>query len=465
MCDMVLGPRQPNPGPSGGKRRGVRRTGQAEEAPANPLREHGKKESVLLSRRYRLPLFVCLVCFLFLAGPHAVRAASETIHAGYRSLVTWLPGAGIRLDVAVWYPTLRRPSTVKAGSWTFPAARNAPPLPGPWPLIVLSPASSGSRFAHHDLAATLARNGYIVAVPTHDGDSADDMRFLFTSLQLPTRAHQLSATLDLVLEHPELGPTVNTGGIGLVGFGSGGTAALLLAGATLTPEAWAGYCPPTPAADNALTDISPAGDDPYCTPYMRKKMEEITQEMREEAEARHKAAAMRIAAEESRAKVMQRAMDGVDKAYLRVQRSQRKPVTAFPKPPVFLPALPPLPRKLPLADPRFRAMALVSPGFSMLFDPHSLKGLKPSLLLIGAEGDDLNRPDKQALALRSLIAPPTPEYLFLPGADGPSFQALCPPDMAQELPDLCRSVTPDQREVIHQRMEDVLLEFFRRTLG
>lgn len=418
----------------------------------------------MFNLRYRIPLLVCLLFFLGLPDARPARAASEAMHAGYRSLVTWLPGANIRLDVAVWYPTQRQPSTIKAGSWMFPAARNAVPLPGPWPLIVLSPASSGSRFAHHDLAAALARTGFIVAAPTHDGDSADDMRFLFTNRQLPTRAHQLSTTLDLVLEHPQLGPVVDTGKIGLVGFGSGGTAGLLLAGASLTPEVWAGYCPPPLPTEDAVQEKSPAALDPYCTPYMRKKMREVTQGMREEAAARQEAIAMRASAEESRTKAMRRAEDGVDKAYPRIQRSQRKPVTNFPKPPVFLPPLPPLPPERPLADPRFRAMVLVSPGFSMLFNPLSLKGLKPSLLLIGAERDALNRPDKQALVLRSLIAPPTPEYISLADADGPSFQALCPPELDQELPDLCRSVTPARREAIHLQLQDILLDFFHRTL-
>lgn len=408
-----------------------------------------------------LSLVPALALLLVPAFVPAARAASDTVHAGYRSLVGWLPGTNIRLDVAVWYPTQRRPATVKVGSWTFSAARNAPLPSGRWPLLVLSPDSSGSRFAHHDLASSLARRGFIVAVPTHDGDNADDMRFLYTDRHLPTRARQLSATLDLVLQDPLLGSRLDTRRIGLVGFGGGSSAGLLLAGAALTPDLWDKYCA------SAGTSTASSGDgrpDPYCDPSMSARMDEITQGMRRQTAAVADAAALRAEAGADRAKAATRARDAVTKAAARLRRAQRKPASDFPTPPTFVPLLPPLPPDRPLADSRFRAMMLVSPGYSMLFAPDTLKSLSLPLFIVGLDRDPLHTPDRQALVLCSLLAPPTPEYTLLTGADGPALQALCPPDMEHDLPDLCRTVSPDEREALHRRLETLILNFFQQVL-
>lgn len=392
-----------------------------------------------------------LVCALFAASP----AAAVEYNAGYRSLVTWLPGPKIRVDVAVWYPAQRSPSQVKADSWFFPSARNATPLPGLWPLIILSHDSPGSRFAHHDLAIALTGQGYMVAAPTHDGDNAQDMRLLFSDLQLPSRAHQLSATLDLILQDPVLGPQVDGRRIGLVGFGNGGSAGFLLAGALQTPDVWPTYCEGQDETRQA---------DPYCTPYMSGTMDKLIRSMQDRAGQFQESQSMREQARAARAKALNQIAEGVAKAYPRVQRGQRKPVLEFPKPPVYLPLLPALQELRPLQDPRFRAMAFVSPGLSMLFDRESLADINIPLLFVAAEKDALNKPEQQAALLRRLIAPPTPEYATLPDADGPSLQALCPPDMLRDLPDLCASVSSETRLSIHNRLKALLLAFFQKTL-
>ncbi|MCH5276443.1 MAG: hypothetical protein J1E80_01275 [Desulfovibrionaceae bacterium] len=397
-----------------------------------------------------------LVLLALLIWTPAISAAADSFYAGYRSLVSWRPGTDIRLDAAVWYPTRTRPGTVKAGAWTFSAARGAALLPGPWPLLILSPDSSGSRFAHHDLAARLAGQGFVVVVLTHDGDNADDMRFLYTNLHLPTRARQLKAALDLVLADPQLGKAVDTQKIGLLAFGGGGSAGLLLAGATLTPHLWAPYC-----ASPALK--SGGIPDPYCEPRMAAHMDGITRGMLHQADAIMEATALRDQALKARAMTMARARDNVNKNAARLRRGQRRPLTELPAPPVFTPLLPPLPAEHALTDARFRAMMLISPGYSMLFDPNSLKSLNLPLSLVGLDRDPLHRPERQALVLRELLASSTAEYTLLTGADGPALQALCPPDMAQDLPDLCRTVSPGEREALHRRLEGLIVSFFQRA--
>lgn len=395
-------------------------------------------------------LAVLLLC-LALPAP----AAAEEYQVGFRSLSAWLPGERTRVDVAVWYPTARAPARLTLDGWTFPAARNATPLQGPWPLIMLSHDSPGSRFAHHDLATRLARAGYIVAAPTHDGDNAADMSLLFTAEQLPTRARQIRAALDLTLNHAVLGPQVDRRRIGLVGFGNGGTAALLLAGAELSQTEWARY-----------REAGKGGPDPYLAPGMAANLDAMTHAMADEEDRREEAAHLHERAEASYAKALQRAQENVAKAYPRIQRTLRKPFSDFPRPPVFLPRPPALAQDKPLADTRFHAIVLVSPGFSMLFDPASLGRVTLPVLLIGAERDVLNWPEQQALAFRRLL--PHSEYLGLAGADGPALLAPCPPEtpdaQADSPPDICESVTPEQRENLHSQLRQTLLDFFANAL-
>lgn len=62
----------------------------------------------------------------------------------------------------------------------------------------------------------------------------DNMSLLFTWRQLETRAKELSSTLDLLLADQELAASIDKNRIGLLGFGTGGTAALRWAGPCLT---------------------------------------------------------------------------------------------------------------------------------------------------------------------------------------------------------------------------------------
>lgn len=381
-------------------------------------------------------------------------ANQTSMYVGYRSLVTRLPGSRIRLDVAVWYPTSKRATTeIKTGSWVIKAARNGAPIPGPWPLIVLSHDSSGLRYAHHNLASALAQLGFIVAAPTHDGDNADDMRLMFSDLQLPTRAYQLKAALDLVQDDPVLGPHIDSRRIAFLGFGRGGTAGLMLAGGQLTPDIWPEYC----------TRLRAAGQSsPYCDPFISRKMDDLIRSMNSRRQELAEAEQMRAAMAQVRQNALLRDKDGLSKAYGRVQRAQKSGSVTFPVPPAYLPPLPPLRKQASSIDPRYRAMIFVSPGYSMLFEPESLRSINIPILLIAADKDPLDLPEQQAMRYRILLSPPVPDYLTLEGADIPALQALCPPAVERDLPDLCSSVTPDERENLHQTLLAYVVDYLNR---
>lgn len=398
-----------------------------------------------------LTLGVLLLC----AFAYPAFAADDEYNPGYRSMVAWLPGNRVRVDVAVWYPTLRAPSTLTVGSWSFTSARNATPAGsaeqtgGQWPLIILSHDSCGGRFAHYDLAISLARQGYIVAAPTHDGDNADDMRYLFTAEQLPARARQLRSTLDMVLNDATLGPLVDQNRIHVVGFGNGGVASLLLAGARITPKLWPSYC------------ISAKNGDPYCQPDMRRNLGNMISSMHF-AEYQADDAVLNLeAARASRLKLLDAQAKAISRTAQTVNRNQRRPVVEFPPPPAFLPLLPPLPDVEALADGRVKSIILVSPGYSMLFDPESLLDLTLPIRLIACADDSLNLLDGQIAFFANLLQDEERDFRWLENASIPALQAVCPPDVAADMPELCESVTRQERDKLHREFESVLKAYLR----
>lgn len=206
-------------------------------------------------------LFCTFALLLWLcACPPFARAEFETLYPGVKTLGIWLPESSVRLNINVWYPSTRKPAVVNYNPWKIFAARNGKEAVGRFPLILLSHDSPASRFSHHTLAAFLARSGFVVVAPTHHGDNNNDMQSLFTLRQLTQRVAQLKVTLDTVLRHPETMHLVDPERIGIVGFGTGATTALLLGGALLDKEGWPGYCQKAGSAD------------PYCSTWASARM-------------------------------------------------------------------------------------------------------------------------------------------------------------------------------------------------
>lgn len=217
------------------------------------------------------PLFFpCCLLALFVwlgANPSFARADFTTLYPGVKTLGIWLPENNVRLNINVWYPSVRKPAVVNYNPWKVFAARNGKEAVGRFPLILLSHDSPASRFSHHTLAAFLARSGFVVVAPTHHGDNSNNMQNLFTLRQLTQRVTQMKITLDTVLHHPETMQLVDPERIGIVGFGTGATTALLLGGALMDKEGWTSYC-------------QKAGStDPYCSAWASARMNSLVNEL------------------------------------------------------------------------------------------------------------------------------------------------------------------------------------------
>lgn len=411
-----------------------------------------------------------LLFALFPAAQDAEAAKKHDIHPGYRTLSSSLPDERIMLSLGVWYPTARHAGTVKAGDWTFRAARNAAVLEGKWPVVVLSHDVTGSSWSYHHLAGALASHGFIVIAPTHDLDNAEDMRLFLTEKELPFRALQISASLDLVLANDRIGPKVDLDRIAYLGFGTPSPAGLLLAGGRLTPDGWAGLCPSKGGlegleTDGAASDLAGlfGADSPWCSPYMRERMDSLTASMRDRAAGRLEKERLMLGATASREQLFERLSDTVARGHQRQLRLAK--TEDIPSPPVALPLLPPLSQEQDVADGRFKAFIFVSPGFSMLFSKDSLQQVECPAFFIGAGKDVLNRPAEQAERFAYLLGG-NAEYLLLPQADAPAFMAACPSaDPAFPLSEISRSVPAETRTAIHTRLFSVVLDFLHRTLG
>ncbi len=210
--------------------------------------------------KYPVALLAVALAVFLLAG-HAAHA-NPVYNAGFRTMGLYNVDPPKRLDVNMWYPASRSERELNYLPWTVNGALNAKPAQGLFPLVAISHSMAGTRFSHHELGEFLARRGFVVVAPNHGHDCMDNMDDLFTFRQLRTRAEEIVLAMDLAFADREVGPLINRGDIGVIGFDSGGTAALLLGGAMPQCAGWESFCARAGARD------------PYCAPFARQKIGE-----------------------------------------------------------------------------------------------------------------------------------------------------------------------------------------------
>lgn len=172
---------------------------------------------------------------------------------------------GRPLPLTLWYPAHAAETAEREGIYDILAARDAPPAPGRFGLILLSHGSGGSEFNHHDWAGALARAGFVVAAPRHMGDSRDRMAGVCGPDHALARPRQLRFAAKAALEDTILGDRVDAGRMGVMGFSAGGYTALLLLGARPDFAWWSrhlrnapGTEPPSQTSPDNPADNAPA---------------------------------------------------------------------------------------------------------------------------------------------------------------------------------------------------------------
>jgi dienelactone hydrolase len=132
------------------------------------------------------------------------------------------------IDLIALYPSVGGEAPLQLGGYTLDAVVDGAPLPGPWPVVVVSHGSGGAPLTHRGVGRHLAQAGFLVLLPAHPGNNRDDNRLADTAEILVQRPRDLTTVLDWA-ESPAGFPQANTRHVGVVGHSLGGYTALALA--------------------------------------------------------------------------------------------------------------------------------------------------------------------------------------------------------------------------------------------
>lgn len=156
---------------------------------------------------------------------------TTALNLGFHGVPLYDPVQQLALPLICFYPTDAEPQTQAYGPFTMEVATDAPPVGTRLPLVLVSHGTGGTLWAYRDLAAHLARHGFVVALVEHLGNSRADNSLAGTTANLVNRPRQLHLAIDAVLADALLGSQVAIDkGVGAIGHSMGGYSALALAG-------------------------------------------------------------------------------------------------------------------------------------------------------------------------------------------------------------------------------------------
>jgi predicted dienelactone hydrolase len=114
-------------------------------------------------------------------------------------------------------------------------------------------------------------------------------------------------------------------------------------------------------------------------------------------------------------------------------------------------------------DPRVKCLALLAPGYGMLFTAQGVASMQVPAVMIEAEQDTMNVPDRHARYLRTLL-PENTSYFILSDATSFTLHSVCSERMQANYPAICRDSGSADREAVHKAVNDILLRFFGNKL-
>lgn len=173
-------------------------------------------------------------------GPH--RAGVATL--------TFVDARGVALTAEVWYPAGEGgedPEPYPELPFPSEAWRDAPPVPGPWPLVAFSHGNGGLRTQSPFFTERLATHGFVVVAPDHPHNTALD----FDETRLPevaaARPGDVVSAVDEVFARsaggdPLLGGLVEPDRYGMSGHSFGGWTTVAVAGGVVDFAAMEAFC-------------------------------------------------------------------------------------------------------------------------------------------------------------------------------------------------------------------------------
>ncbi|WP_087500568.1 dienelactone hydrolase [Pseudomonas sp. SID14000] len=183
----------------------------------------------------------CVLLLALLGGLLANAEAAPWV-AGLHHMSLADPVDARPMQALAFYPATGRTRSSRMDGYLIDVAEEAPVALGQFPLLVLSHGNTGSPLALHYLATSLARQGFIVVAVVHPGDNARDHSRLGTLSNLYGRPLQVSAAITAARDDALLGPYLNDGKVGVIGYSAGGETALILSGARPDLDRLRQYC-------------------------------------------------------------------------------------------------------------------------------------------------------------------------------------------------------------------------------
>ncbi len=186
------------------------------------MNSRSSKHSPLLNRSLKTNLLKLLVGASVIA-PALTQAVGFT-----QATVT---DAGKRpLDIGIWYPSDAPSPTEPNTPFNRALAKDSAIRGTELKLVIISHGYGGWLGGHADTALALAEAGFVVAAPSHAGNTFRDMS-ASADQWIIDRPHQVSATIDYLQQAwPHRDHLLNEG-VGVYGFSAGGLTALSLVGA------------------------------------------------------------------------------------------------------------------------------------------------------------------------------------------------------------------------------------------
>jgi len=186
----------------------------------------------------QLTLEALMKVLVAIAAAMALAGQAQAGAVGFETASAPVPGDK-PLAVTIWYPTDAPERPTPLALYSQSVAPGAAPKGHGHPLIVISHGTGGSNADHWDTARALAAAGFVVAAPTHTGDTQGDRS---RSLRITERPGQLSNVIDYMTREWRGHDAIDAGKVGAFGFSSGGFTVLGVIGGEPNLSAVVRHC-------------------------------------------------------------------------------------------------------------------------------------------------------------------------------------------------------------------------------
>jgi predicted dienelactone hydrolase len=137
---------------------------------------------------------------------------------------------GAAIPAWLLYPTRDPAGASRFGPYSVDVAVDGAPAGEGMPLVVVSHGTGGTPWGYRDLAASLAREGFVVALVEHPGNSRNGDQLAGTVANLENRPRHVARVIDAAYADALVGPAIAHGPVGMIGHSMGGYTALAVAG-------------------------------------------------------------------------------------------------------------------------------------------------------------------------------------------------------------------------------------------